>query len=438
MLEPVREYGLERLAASGEEASVRDAHADWCLSFAARAEPELAGPDQHAWFDRLQAEHPNMRVALGWLQQHGDGERGLQLASTLSWFWSSRGYLREARKWLETFLSMPTSAATRALGLLEAVTILQWQGENERALVLNGEALGFFRELGDRRRAAAALRQRASIAIDRGDHAQAAAFLAESSEVFQGVGTAWDGAFALYLAGRVAALAGKSTEATSRLAAAADAFREVGDYGYVAAALARQGAAAIESGEIETARGAYAAALRLAHERNEPIWVASALAGAAHVANTTNDPTTAACLLGASAAIRETIGEGVEPDETLIGEVRSALGEERFTAWQRHGSHLAETEVIAEAQAVLSGSISSLRSRSPGQERERHSRPLTIREKDVLRLLVNGLADKEIAAVLGISRATVSDHMTAIRAKLGVPSRAAASALAVRNGLVSS
>jgi DNA-binding CsgD family transcriptional regulator len=56
----------------------------------------------------------------------------------------------------------------------------------------------------------------------------------------------------------------------------------------------------------------------------------------------------------------------------------------------------------------------------------------------VLRLLVEGLSDKEIAAVLGIARATVSDHASAIRAKLGVPSRAAASALAVRSGLLSS
>jgi DNA-binding CsgD family transcriptional regulator len=59
-------------------------------------------------------------------------------------------------------------------------------------------------------------------------------------------------------------------------------------------------------------------------------------------------------------------------------------------------------------------------------------------EREVLRLLVEGLSDKEIAAVLGIARATVSDHASAIRAKLGVPSRAAASALAIRNGLFSS
>ena len=157
MLETVREFGLERLAASGEEALVRDAHADWCLAFAERAEPELAGPRQEMWFDRLETEHPNMRAALGWLRERGDAERGLQLASRLSWFWSSRGYLREARAWFEGFLGMPTSATTRGSGLLQAVTILQWQGEDERALALNEEALQIFRELGDELHAAYAL-----------------------------------------------------------------------------------------------------------------------------------------------------------------------------------------------------------------------------------------------------------------------------------------
>jgi DNA-binding CsgD family transcriptional regulator len=58
------------------------------------------------------------------------------------------------------------------------------------------------------------------------------------------------------------------------------------------------------------------------------------------------------------------------------------------------------------------------------------------REREVLRLLIEGLSDKENAAALGIARATVSDHASAIRAELGVPSRAAALALAVRNGLL--
>ena len=259
---------------------------------------------------------------------------------------------------------------------------------------------------------------------------------AESNEALLAGGRGWDRPFALYLAGRVAAVAGKSAEAAARFAEAADGFREVGDHSYVAAALAQQGAAAIGSGDARTARAVYAAALELAHERNEPIWVAASLDGAAHLAHASGDPAAAARLHGAAAAIREMIGERNEPDVALIDAVRTALGEERFAAEWRQGVNQPEMQAIAEARAILTGS--TRRSRSSSRERSRQSSPLTAREKDVLRLLVEGLADKEIAVTLGISHSTVSDHVAAIRAKLGVPSRAAASALAVRSGLLSS
>ena len=61
---------------------------------------------------------------------------------------------------------------------------------------------------------------------------------------------------------------------------------------------------------------------------------------------------------------------------------------------------------------------------------------LTSRERDVLRLLVEGLSDKEIAAALGIARYTASNHVTAIRDKLGVSSRSAAVGIALRDSLV--
>ena len=192
----------------------------------------------------------------------------------------------------------------------------------------------------------------------------------------------------------------------------------------------------MRSGERQTARAAFAASLQLAHERNEQTWVAASLVGAAHLAHAGGDSASAARLLGATAAIRKVIGERDQPDDGLTDAVRSALGAERFADSWRHGEHLPKTQAIAEAKAVLAGSTSNRCWRSPGRERVRHPVPLTDREREVLGFVVEGLSDKEIAAILGISRATVSSHMAAARAKLGVPSRAAASALAVRNGIL--
>ncbi len=61
---------------------------------------------------------------------------------------------------------------------------------------------------------------------------------------------------------------------------------------------------------------------------------------------------------------------------------------------------------------------------------------LSLREREVLCLLVQGRADKEIAAKLGIGRRTASSHVASILGKLGVPSRTAAAAIAVHDHLV--
>ena len=70
--------------------------------------------------------------------------------------------------------------------------------------------------------------------------------------------------------------------------------------------------------------------------------------------------------------------------------------------------------------------------------RARTSVRLTSREEQVLRLLVDGLSDKEIAAALSISARTVSNHVSGLLAKLGVTSRTAAATLALREGTIES
>jgi predicted ATPase/DNA-binding CsgD family transcriptional regulator len=437
LLETVREYGLEQLTESGEEAPVRDAHADWCIAFAECAEPELAGPHQEAWFDRLEAEHPNLRAALGWLRERGDGERGLRLASALSWFWSSRGHLREAQKWFEAFLAWSTTSPTRGHGLQNAANIRRWRGDYEAARRYAEEALAILRGCGEELNAAYTLRQLGAIAIDRGDINEAAAFLAESNELLRRLDTpwaAWDAAFAIYLAGQLAAAVGKSAQAISHFAEAAEAFRAIGDHDYVAAALGQQGAAALNVGDVPAARVLFAESLALAHERNEQKWVALSLIGAARLAHAAGDAATAARLFGAAMAIRERIGAREQSDDPLLDAVRSTLGQERFDELWRQGSALPEVEAVAQARVIFDRESDT--PRSPQRHGVAQLGPLTPREREVLRLVAAGLTDREIAERLFITRRTASKHVEAILSKLGAPSRAGAASQAARLGIV--
>lgn len=101
ILETIREYGLERLMEADELTTFRLRHLQHFTALAEEAEPHLRGPDQKAWLDRLEVEHPNLRAAL---REPGDGELALHLAAAIFWFWLVRGYLPEGLHFLTNLL----------------------------------------------------------------------------------------------------------------------------------------------------------------------------------------------------------------------------------------------------------------------------------------------------------------------------------------------
>jgi predicted ATPase/transcriptional regulator with XRE-family HTH domain len=149
MLETVREYAQEQLAAQGELEAARRAHAHYFLTLAERAKPQLVGRAQRVWFFRLEREHDNLRAALRWLfDQDTPAERevGLRLAGALAEFWLRRGYNMEGRRWLEEALArVPAEAgadpAVRTRALLEAGPVFALQSEFARAQAVLEEAL---------------------------------------------------------------------------------------------------------------------------------------------------------------------------------------------------------------------------------------------------------------------------------------------------------
>ena len=97
-LETVREFALERLQRSGEERTIRDQHARWCLeALAEAAEPDLsAGRNQRSWAKRLDADLPNLRAAVAWFLRHGNAVAVLRLCAATASIWSSVAITRKS------------------------------------------------------------------------------------------------------------------------------------------------------------------------------------------------------------------------------------------------------------------------------------------------------------------------------------------------------
>lgn len=159
MLETIREYALERLAAGEEADEIQNVHAAYYLALAEEAEPELNGAEQRAWLERLEAEHANLRAALQRSLEREDRETALRLGGALWRFWLSQGHLNEGRRWLEEALAGGggASASTRARALNGAGTLAHYQGDYGRAAELCGESLQLSRRLEDKRHIASAL-----------------------------------------------------------------------------------------------------------------------------------------------------------------------------------------------------------------------------------------------------------------------------------------
>ncbi|HEV2072934.1 MAG TPA: tetratricopeptide repeat protein [Thermomicrobiales bacterium] len=172
MLETIREFGLEKLKASGEEETIRRRHAAFFLATAENAEPLLHEMHQISWRDQLEVEHDNLRAALDWACEQQEAETALGISGALAEFWRMGGHHTEGRMWLARALALTDSqpSAGRALCLRGAGVLAQAQGDNDEAIARLTEALGDWRVLGDSRRTAQTLVPLAGIATARGEY----------------------------------------------------------------------------------------------------------------------------------------------------------------------------------------------------------------------------------------------------------------------------
>ena len=230
-LETIREFSLECLRASGEEAMVRRNHLDYVLALAEQAEPHLTGPEQGHWLNRLAQEQDNLRAALDFALE-ADAQAASRLGVALWRFWLVRGHLNEGSEQLDRLLAhrgSTISPATRARLLTARGTLAHNRGYYSVARSFFEESLTLQRELGQKRGTALALNNMGWVAHHQGNFSKALRLHQESLDLQRERGDERGTAFGLTALGWATCEQGDAERGQALLEQAQTLFRRVGD-----------------------------------------------------------------------------------------------------------------------------------------------------------------------------------------------------------------
>jgi non-specific serine/threonine protein kinase len=444
MLETVREFGLEQLATDEREAAC-SAHAAYFGTLDERLDPnhlEFGGllDDRLRW---IEAEHPNLLAALDWMASTGDAEGVLRLAGSLAAFWHHRGYLREGQRWLEWAMARTADAPTRwrGRGYGGLSLVLFPQGDFDGTTDVAAAALAVAERIGESELAALAYHMSGLAEVARSRWDRAEPLMAEARTRWRSVGTPTNEAMAIHALSGIVYRLGDAETGVQLAREALAIFRAAGHASGTALSHDRLAQIACERGDHRQAVPLYQEAIRLWASIGERWECVRAHSGLALVASLHGQSDQAAMLLGfAEARLQETGGSFAPTSPAVRAQYdlavqtsRSVLGEERFAHLRAVGETLTMSEIVAVAASV---SVPGPTAESTEAATRPGAPPLTPRELDVLRLLVEGRSNAEIAAALFVGAGTVKTHVANILAKLGEPTRAAAATRAVRHGLV--
>lgn len=367
----------------------------------------------------------------------GDRYEAGSFLNNLGLIASRRGQLERAQLFLEENLALVREVEDQrgiAIALLNLSQVDHGRGERELATARLHEALALFEEVGDRQGRVTTLNNLGTIAFDRADYGVASAAYEESLAIARQIGDRRSVALGLGNLGGVALSVGDGARAEVVLRESHATYREIGDRAGTAAAAIRLAHVLIDREETTSARELVADSGALESAAESPTEMAATFEVLARLALDQGATERAVRLLGRANAIRADSNAPaeqweVERRESVRRATQESLGESRFAAACEAGRNLLDEQVLAEALAAAAAP-------EPAPSDDALPFGLTAREIEVLRLVAEGMPDREIAEALFVSRRTIGGHVTNILNKLGVGSRAAAAAIAVRDGIV--
>ncbi|MBV9094684.1 MAG: tetratricopeptide repeat protein, partial [Streptosporangiaceae bacterium] len=391
------QYAAGCLDALGPAAAgaARVAHRDYYLALAQAAAPQLVGPGQAAWLDRLDAELGNLRAAIAVSLTQPDPQPGLRLAASLRVYWRARGHAAEGADALRALLDAPAAqeatlpraralaAAARllqqtggyaiaeryceeALGIARAAgddylvaellriraVILLRQGQPGAALLVIEQGLGLARRLGEPYLTARLLSARSYAADVEGDHAGAARDAAESLRLFRQAGDLLGVGQMLGNLAYYELSAGDLDAARRHLAESLDIGRPLNDRYSIVHTMFHLGLAEYLGGSPDAAGALFAESLDLARRTGMRSMTAYALLGLALAGRGGGGPGWPARLHGAADQALADLGHVLQPLEARLAgldrqRLRAAMGDGAFDAAYAAGRILDLAQVLA-------------------------------------------------------------------------------------------
>ena len=347
LLETIREYGLERLEASGEAEVIRRAHAEYFLRLVEEAEPHLKGVQQIPWLARLEQEQENLRAALRWIIERGEAECALHLCGALWWFWRLRGYWSEGRHWLEGALGLPQtggSIVARAKALWAAGDLGYCQDDYLIARSMLEESVMLCRALRAEKDLAMALGALGVLMRVQGDRGAANPLLEESEKLCRKLGSNWE---LSYLLRKLAELTAQTAELMRAVEYAQESLilaQKLGDKSLIATVLSTLGGIAARQDDLTQAIAYNRESLTLARELGDKLLIALALNNLGYFTALQDDLTLTTYAQEGFALMRE-LGDRMYITKTLhsMGYVTACQGNlTQAKTWHRQGLTLAQ------------------------------------------------------------------------------------------------
>jgi predicted ATPase len=352
MLETVREFMAERLAARPDADQIARRHASYYRALAERADRPLRDTGQGEWLERLDAEAGNLAAAVRWYLAHDPGPLP-HLFRILYLFWLQRDLEGQAQAWVEQFRPAGPLDLQARTELAWVAAVMATETGNDTAALAAGQRLApLLAGIQDPfLRAVCQLGMAWSLPIA-GDLDGALREAAASLEEFRSQDEPVFTATTVFTAGSLEMALGRYDDALRHLREARDLAEVCGGDWFAAGSRVQLGILAVLRGRLDEARTLIDEALDLSLAARSTRFVTLCLAGYARLALAEGDPERAARLKGAAEGLRQRVGLPAWPhlrrvEADLVAQLRQRLGAGRFDRAFTAGSELTQREAVA-------------------------------------------------------------------------------------------